>query len=81
MGDVATDRRRRFEAEAVAFMQPLYGTALRLTRSPADASDLVQEACLRAYRAFGQLLTRISADEFLYLQRFFGGAWRPASGG
>ncbi|MCI0353758.1 MAG: hypothetical protein L0099_01780 [Acidobacteria bacterium] len=33
MGDASTDRRRRFEAEAVAFMQPLYRTALHLTRN------------------------------------------------
>ncbi|MFH0343264.1 MAG: sigma factor, partial [Chromatiales bacterium] len=52
MGDGASGRRRRFEAEAVAFMQPLYRTALHLTRNTDDAGDLVQETYLRAYRAF-----------------------------
>jgi len=34
------------------FMGPLYSAALRMTRNPADAEDLVQETYLRAYRGF-----------------------------
>jgi len=40
------------------FLGQLYGTALRLTRNPADAEEVVQETMLRAYRAFNQFEER-----------------------
>jgi RNA polymerase sigma-70 factor (ECF subfamily) len=43
-----------FEAEALASLDSLYRTALRLTRVPADAEDLVQETYLKAFRAADQ---------------------------
>lgn len=46
------ERRREFEALAFPHMDSLYSTALRLTRRPLDAEDLVQEVYLRAYRFF-----------------------------
>ncbi len=42
----------RFREEALPLLDSLYGAALRMTRNPADAEDLVQEAMMRAYRAF-----------------------------
>ena len=41
----------RFETEALASIDSLYRTALRLTRAPAEAEDLVQNTYLRAFRA------------------------------
>src|SRR5436190_2466880 len=40
-----------FEAEALAYLDSLYRTSLRLTRNPADAEDLVQDTYLKAFRA------------------------------
>jgi RNA polymerase sigma-70 factor, ECF subfamily len=42
----------KFEEMTREYMPALYSHALRLTRNPADAEDLVQETYLRAYRAF-----------------------------
>mgnify|MGYP003326686366 CR=1 FL=1 len=43
--------RASFEAEALEHIDSLYRTALRLTRDPADADDLVQDTYLKAFRA------------------------------
>ena len=43
-----------FAREALSYVDSLYGTALRLTRRPADAEDLVQETYLKAFRATAQ---------------------------
>ncbi len=43
---------KAFAREAMQYTPQLYSTALRMTRNPADAEDLVQETFLRAYRAF-----------------------------
>lgn len=41
-----------FAELALPYLDTLYGAALRLTRSPADADDLVQDAFLKAYRFY-----------------------------
>jgi RNA polymerase sigma-70 factor, ECF subfamily len=46
------DRRARFEAAALPWMRALYGMAFRLTHGSDEASDLVQETYLRAFRSF-----------------------------
>jgi RNA polymerase sigma-70 factor (ECF subfamily) len=45
--------RARFERDVLPLLPNLYGAALRLTRNPQDAEDLVQETYLRAFRGFG----------------------------
>jgi len=48
------DQPDSFESEALGLVDSLYRTALRLTRNPADAEDLVQESYLKAFRAAGR---------------------------
>jgi RNA polymerase sigma-70 factor (ECF subfamily) len=48
------DRDARFERDVVPFMDRLYPAALRMTRNPSDAEDLVQETVAKAYAAFHQ---------------------------
>jgi RNA polymerase sigma-70 factor (ECF subfamily) len=44
--------KERFERQVLPLLPNLYSAALRMTRNPADAEDLVQETYLRAYRGF-----------------------------
>ncbi len=48
----ADPARDEFEREALKHLDALYGAALRLTRSPSDAEDLVQDAFVKAYRFY-----------------------------
>ena len=45
--------RREFESTALPYLSDLYAIAMRLTRNPDDARDLVQETFLRGYQAWG----------------------------
>src|ERR687895_516844 len=49
---MSTSDKERFQREAMPLLDSLYAGALRMTRNPADAEDLVQDTLLRAYRAF-----------------------------
>jgi RNA polymerase sigma-70 factor (ECF subfamily) len=46
------ERAARFERDALPYLDQLYGGALRMTRNPADAEDLVQETFVKAFAAF-----------------------------
>lgn len=46
------EKAARFERDVMPFLDSLYGAALRMTRNPADAEDLVQETTLKAFSAF-----------------------------
>ena len=50
--DMSKADKDRFQADALPLLDSLYAGALRMTRNPADAEDLVQEAMMRAYRSF-----------------------------
>jgi len=69
--DVAEDR--AFSDEALSYIDALYGTALRLTRRPQDAEDLVQDTYLKAFRASKQFQrgTNLKAWLFTILHNTF----------
>lgn len=50
--DLSAADKARFQRDALPLLDSLYSGALRMTRNPADAEDLVQETMLRAYRSF-----------------------------
>lgn len=62
-----------FTREALSYVDSLYGTALRLTRRPADAEDLVQDTYLKAFRAADQFQrgTNLKAWLFTILHNTF----------
>lgn len=68
--DVATEtedeRRARFEREAMPLLDQLYSAALRTTRNPSDAEDLVQETYAKAYGAFHQYKPGTNLKAWLY---------------
>ena len=70
-GDNSEDR--AFSDEALSYIDALYGTALRLTRRPQDAEDLVQDTYLKAFRAAGQFQrgTNLKAWLFTILHNTF----------
>jgi RNA polymerase sigma-70 factor (ECF subfamily) len=59
-------RNARFEATAMPFLDQLYAAALRMTRNPADAEDLVQETFAKAFAAFHQFQEGTNLKAWLY---------------
>jgi len=62
----APELRRLFEEQALVFMDQLYAAALRMTRNPADAGDLVQETYVKAYAAFASFTQGTNLKAWLY---------------
>ena len=58
--------RERFERDVLPLLPSLYGAALRMTRNPADAEDLVQDTYLRAFRGFSGFKEGTNLKAWLY---------------
>ncbi len=65
-GESDAERSLRFENEALPFLDQLYGAAMRMTRNPADAEDLVQETFAKAYASFHQYRPGTNLKAWLY---------------
>lgn len=61
-----TDVHKRFTEEAMPLLDQLYGGALRMTRNPQDAEDLVQETYLKAFNAFDSFKPGTNLKAWLY---------------
>jgi RNA polymerase sigma-70 factor (ECF subfamily) len=68
--DVATEtdaeRQARFERDALPYLDQLYSAAMRMTRNPSDAEDLVQETFAKAFAAFHQYKPGTNLKAWLY---------------
>ncbi|MBA3368824.1 MAG: sigma-70 family RNA polymerase sigma factor [Geodermatophilaceae bacterium] len=64
--ETRAERDARFERDALPFLDQLYPAALRMTRNPADAEDLVQETFAKAYGAFHQFSEGTNLKAWLY---------------
>jgi len=62
----AEQRRKRFEADALQYMNQLYSAALRYTKNPSDAQDLVQDTYAKAYVSFHQFEPGTNLKAWLY---------------
>nr|WP_078591472.1 sigma-70 family RNA polymerase sigma factor [Streptomyces megasporus] len=64
--ETEAERNARFERDALAFLDQMYSAALRMTRNPADAEDLVQETYAKAYASFHQFREGTNLKAWLY---------------
>src|SRR6476619_3457026 len=60
------ERTARFERDALPFLDQLYAGAMRMTRNPTDAEDLVQETFAKAYASFHQFKPGTNLKAWLY---------------
>ena len=64
--ETTEERRARFEREAMPLLDQLYSAALRTTRNPTDAEDLVQETYAKAFAAFHQYKPGTNLKAWMY---------------
>ncbi len=64
--DALGDAQREFEEQAIPFMDQLYAAAMRMTRNPADASDLVQETFVKAFASWSSFTQGTNLKAWLY---------------
>lgn len=62
----AQERDARFERDALEYIDQMYGAALRMTRNPSDAEDLLQETFAKAFAAFHQYRPDTNLKAWLY---------------
>jgi RNA polymerase sigma-70 factor (ECF subfamily) len=62
----AEERSERFERDALQYLDQLYSAALRMTRNPSDAEDLVQETFTKAFASFHQYEPGTNLKAWLY---------------
>ncbi|SPD86210.1 ECF RNA polymerase sigma factor SigR [Micropruina glycogenica] len=60
------ERALRFERDALVYLDQLYGAALRMTRNPSDAEDLVQDTYVKAFASFHQFTPGTNLKAWLY---------------
>ncbi|WP_082677955.1 sigma-70 family RNA polymerase sigma factor [Leucobacter chromiiresistens] len=68
MSDTAAQAKleQRFTSEALPMLDQLYGAAMKMTRNPQDAQDLVQETFLKAFSAFASFQEGTNLKAWLY---------------
>src|SRR5215510_12054917 len=64
--DEAAQTRAQFEEQALPFMDQLYAAAMRMTRNPADAADLVQETFVKAFASWKTFTQGTNLKAWLY---------------
>ena len=64
--EMLDERGERFEADVMPYLDQLYSAALRMTRNPADAEDLVQETFAKAYASFHQFQPGTNLKAWLF---------------
>jgi RNA polymerase sigma-70 factor, ECF subfamily len=64
--ETEAERTRRFESDALQYLDQLYAAAMRMTRNPADAEDVVQETFAKAYASFHQFTPGTNLKAWLY---------------
>ena len=64
--DLDQDPRAQFEEQALPFMDQLYAAAMRMTRNPADAADLVQETFVKAFASWKTFTQGTNLKAWLY---------------
>ena len=62
----AAERTKRFERDALQYMYQLYAAAMRYTKNPEDAQDLVQDTYAKAYTSFHQFEPGTNLKAWLY---------------
>ncbi|MBP2436905.1 RNA polymerase sigma-70 factor (ECF subfamily) [Microbacterium amylolyticum] len=60
------DPRAQFEEQALPFMDQLYGAAMRMTRNPSDAADLVQDTFVKAFASWSSFTQGTNLKAWLY---------------
>jgi len=64
--ETVEERTARFERDAMQYLDQLYSAAMRMTRNPQDAEDLVQETYAKAFAAFHQFKPGTNLKAWLY---------------